>query len=478
MHTSNSLNAAATLSDAELMTTVKQLAANERGATVQLVAHLAEVDARRLYLGEGCSSLFTYCTQALHLSEHAAYRRIEAARAARRFPGILEALAGGALHLTAVSLIAPHLTSDNVDSVIAASTHKTKRDVEELIATVRPAPPVPSSVRKVPEVPRSNADLRVSGGANGVPRAPDLVLGPSDAGEVQAPVQPVPRAIVRPLAPEHYLVKFTASRVMHQKLREAQALLRHQVPSGDLAEIFDRALTLLLAELRKTRHAATVRPRARQHSSSTGRYVAAAVKREVWERDGGQCAFVGTAGRCTERGFLEYHHMIPFADGGETDVSNLQLRCRAHNRLEAERWSGPDEEDLLREVSPIYESGDRRSATDSVRLGPGPSWSHSITKSESRAGFPVAVRVGGRSGDEPMDLTLASSRLAFGSADAPGEPRENRKHQNQPVDGMAPEADSRQPEQYPENQKHRPRKCAGPHRSPLRRTAASSGRDF
>src|SRR5262245_40476433 len=71
------LDAAAALSDAELIEQVKRLAANERQATVQLVAHLAEMDARRLYLGEGCSSLFTYCTQVLHLSDHAAYGRIE-----------------------------------------------------------------------------------------------------------------------------------------------------------------------------------------------------------------------------------------------------------------------------------------------------------------------------------------------------------------------------------------------------------------
>jgi hypothetical protein len=94
------LNAAATLSDAELIQHVKRLAANERQATAQLIAHLAEMDARRLYLGEGCSSLFTYCTQVLHLSEHAAYGRIEAARAARKFPMLLEPVVSGALHLT------------------------------------------------------------------------------------------------------------------------------------------------------------------------------------------------------------------------------------------------------------------------------------------------------------------------------------------------------------------------------------------
>ena len=360
------LDTAATLSDAELLAAVKRLAANERHATAQLVAHLAEMDARRLYLAEACSSLFTYCTQVLHLSEHAAYGRIEAARAARKFPAILEAVASGALHLTSVNLIAPHLTADNVDRVIAEATRKTKREVEELVAALHPRPPVPSSVRKLPQTAQGelpDGAARVQAGVSivdreaGAPRAADVVRQPSGDVEVQTLDRPVPRAAIRPLAPEQYLVKFTASRAMHERLREAQGLLRHQVPSGDVVEIFDRALTLLLAELRKARHAATFRPRPTDRTSNTGRYVAAAVKREVWARDGGQCAFVGTAGRCSERGFLEYHHVIPFADGGATDAGNLQLRCQAHNAFEAERWSGPGEEDLFREVSPVYGAG-------------------------------------------------------------------------------------------------------------------------
>jgi 5-methylcytosine-specific restriction endonuclease McrA len=72
-----------------------------------------------------------------------------------------------------------------------------------------------------------------------------------------------------------------------------------------------------------------------------GRYVRAAEKRKVWARDQGQCAFVGAKGRCVERGFLEFHHVIPFAEGGETTAENLQLRCRAHNAYEAREHFGP-----------------------------------------------------------------------------------------------------------------------------------------
>jgi len=131
-------------------------------------------------------------------------------------------------------------------------------------------------------------------------------------------------------------VQFTVTGETHDKLRRVQALMRHSVPNGDPAVIFDRALTLLLERLEKDKCGAADCPRSSGASAPGSRHVPAAVKREVWARDGGQCAFIGTAGRCTERGFLEYHHVIPFADGGGTTVANLQLRCRLcryrHNR--------------------------------------------------------------------------------------------------------------------------------------------------
>src|SRR5690348_8916695 len=138
------------LSDDELLATVRHLATRECHATVALVRSLIELDVRRLYLGEGYSSLFTYCTQALHLAEGAAYNRIEAARAARRFPDILAALEDGAVTLTTVRLLAPHLTMANHQDVLACARHKGKREVEALIASLRPLPSVASTIRKLP----------------------------------------------------------------------------------------------------------------------------------------------------------------------------------------------------------------------------------------------------------------------------------------------------------------------------------------
>src|SRR5687768_2619522 len=139
------------LSDNQLLAEVKRLAATERRATAALIRSLMELDARRLYLGEGCSSLFTYCTQVLHLAEGAAYNRIEAARAARRFPPIIEALEDGSLTLTAVRLLAPHLTLENHRDVLASARHKSKADIERIIASLNPKPAVPTVIRKLPE---------------------------------------------------------------------------------------------------------------------------------------------------------------------------------------------------------------------------------------------------------------------------------------------------------------------------------------
>src|SRR5207249_2146915 len=132
------------------LSSVNALACAERCATARLIAALGELDHRKLFLGQGCSSLFTYCTQVLHLSEHAAYGRIEAARAARRFPVVLAYLENGAVTLTAVCLLASVLTPENHEELLAAARHKSKRDVEHLVAMTRPQADVSTYVRKLP----------------------------------------------------------------------------------------------------------------------------------------------------------------------------------------------------------------------------------------------------------------------------------------------------------------------------------------
>lgn len=115
--------------------------------------------------------------------------------------------------------------------------------------------------------------------------------------------------------------------------------------------MFERALALLVENLERGKLAETARPRPQRPAQPRSRYIPAAVRREVRRRDGDRCAFVGTEGRCHERGFLEFHHVVPYADGGPTDANNLQLRCRAHNVYEALLWTGAD---VARERAPSW----------------------------------------------------------------------------------------------------------------------------
>jgi hypothetical protein len=329
------------LSDDELLDQVKRLAAIEREATADLIRSLAEVEARRLHLASGCSSMFGYCTQVLHLSEHAAYARIAAARAATRFPVVMDLLTEGSITLTTVTLLGRHLTDENHAAVLLAARHKSKADVEMLVATLHPQPDVPSSVRKVP-APKRQAAATAPLISN---VTETMAIPPATTQELPPPPpacpEPVERAVLRAIAPERYKLQVTIGAETRAKLRRAQDLLRHTNRSADEAAVIDRALTVLVEQLEKAKHGRTDRPRPAGPSDPGLRYVPAHVRRAVSERDGYRCAFVGPESRCTETAGLQYHHRIPFADGGPTTLDNLELRCPAHNAYEAERWFGP-----------------------------------------------------------------------------------------------------------------------------------------
>jgi HNH endonuclease len=337
------------MSDRELLTATMRAARDESRAKAELVALLAEVDARRLYLGEGCSSLFSYCTQVLHLSEHAAYHRMEAARAAREYPVILELLRSGDVTLTTVAMLRPHLTSDNHQALLGAARHKSKRDVEYQIACLAPKADTKALIRRVPEGKPVASDLPTPAGVQ-TPKARAVAADTCAAGTSLVPPASS-RPTVAPLAADRYLLRVTLSASAHAKLRRAQDLLRHKLPSGDPATILERALDLLVDQLEKAKNAKTSRPRSDSTKRATppgeSRHIPAPVRRAVWARDQGRCAFVGPHGRCTETGCLEYHHVTPFARGGSTSLENIALRCRAHNVFESElvfgRWTPPAE---------------------------------------------------------------------------------------------------------------------------------------
>jgi 5-methylcytosine-specific restriction endonuclease McrA len=325
------------VTDDDLLSRTTALVATSRRVEAELVAHLAEVDARELYLREACPSMFVYATTRLGLSEAEAYLRIHAGRAARRFPMILDLLAAGRIHLSAIAKLSPHLSEENVDRLLARAAGRSKREIDVLVAELVPKPDAPALIRRVPVA--RGPQLR----PDGVVRGSEIATAADSAPippSVSAPVPALAPAQVAPLAPARFKVQFTASAELEGKLARARALLRHQVPDGDLAAIVDRAVTLLVRELEREKCAATEKPRrslAEADVTPRSRHIPAPVRRAVWKRDGAQCTYVDEQGRrCPARELLEFHHVAPFARGGDHDPSNIRLLCRSHNRYQAE----------------------------------------------------------------------------------------------------------------------------------------------
>jgi hypothetical protein len=353
------LASAVALSDHDLLARLDALAGNERAACVELVAHLAALDARpALYAAQGYGSLFGYCTQALRLSEDAACNRSAAARACRRFPVILELLASGALSVTSVRLLRPHLTVENHEAILARASGRTRREIDALVAQLAPQPDVVSSVRKLPtrqttlRPPAAAEALALLGPSAAEPTVQPLAKPAAEpTATAPPPLRPAARPIIQPIAPERYRVQFTVGPETHEKLRRLQALLRREIPNGDPGAIFDRAVTLLLEKVEKAKLGAAAKPRPQPvirpgtdsaARGKTSRYIPRRVARAVWRRDDAQCAFRTAAGlRCTERTYLELHHIHPHIMQGPATVDNIALRCRRHNQYEAEMEFGP-----------------------------------------------------------------------------------------------------------------------------------------
>lgn len=336
---------ASTLSDTALIAELSRLAGRERAAIVALIIHLAEFDARRLYAGAGYSSSFRYCTGVLLLSEDVAFNRIEVARAARDHPLVLDMLLSGALSPTTAHLLARRLTAQNRDELLAAAAGKSRQQVEELLARRFPQPDVPSVIRPLSaaasqpldrsEIPPATMHLPL-----GLPVADSSPERPREAASLGFTA--APRPLVRPLAADRYEIRFTASADTRDYLRRAQDLLGHAIPSGDLDQVFNRALRLLVHDLERKKFAATDRPRRSRGQSEDSRNMPANVKRGVRKRDGDRCAWVASNGRrCGERRFLEFHHDDPYGVGGKPTVDRVRLLCRTHNGYEAELFYGP-----------------------------------------------------------------------------------------------------------------------------------------
>ena len=291
----------ASLSNDELLLATQELARRSCEVEADLLIHLLEIDERKLYLARTWPSMFAFCTRELGFSEGAAYNRIFVARAARRFPAVIDALRTGRVHLAGLRLLAPHLTNENQEELLGRAAGKTKEAIAELVASIAPwASPCTGVWRMA-----------------------------------------VPA--MAPFAQDEWKVQFCASREFRDEILEAQDLMRHQIPDGDLSQIFRAAIQLLVTNMKKKRFAVGRKCGEQAPTAVDGdsRHVPDGIKRAVYERDGGRCAFVDERGkRCEETGSLEFDHIEGFARTHRHDVDGIRMLCRAHNQYVAEKMYG------------------------------------------------------------------------------------------------------------------------------------------
>ena len=360
----------ASISNDDLFTTAQRLTARANVALADLLSHLGEIERRGIHRLRACASLYTYCIYELRMSEDAAYRRSKAARLVREYPELHDAIAKGEIHLTGVLMIGPHLGGERHAEILRRARFRSKRELLRLIAELDPKPEVPALVEPIGPAPPGRATHAalveaLSGPSRQLPagKRPEDWSAQNSEGAAGEPVD----AEEHQRAPR-YRVQFTASQEFVDLLEEASDLIGHETQRATLPEIQTRALRALVQQLRARKRAATKvsptpssSPVAERRSRIAldaaparaasvpdaaparrgARHIPASVRRAVFERDGGRCAYQDDRGeRCRETFGLEVHHRHAHALGGSATLDNLELRCRPHNALAAEEDFG------------------------------------------------------------------------------------------------------------------------------------------
>ena len=363
-----------TLSDDELVRSIKALTGNERGVVVSILKHLSEFERRRLAESKAFPSLFDYCVRELRYAQGESLRRIRASRAAKRYEVLYGLIKRGTLSLTTVAMLEPHLKWDNYRKLIRAAKGLSTREVEALVASLNPiaaapkerirvltlAPPpapeaAPADLFPSPVPPADSAmEVPMEPGTQEAPTEPAIPEGPG--GLVAAapemvpplppPVPPLPPPPPAPPAPPAPIRRvhfsFTGDEALLRDFERAKELSRHKWPAGKAEEVFAGALKALLDKIDPDRRRRRKKRARRLSAGVRSRNIAKPVKDEVWDRDRGRCAYEAPGGRvCGARANLEFDHVRPWALGGASDATgNIRLLCRTHNDLEARRAFG------------------------------------------------------------------------------------------------------------------------------------------
>jgi 5-methylcytosine-specific restriction endonuclease McrA len=365
------------LSTEELDQETQKCVLSEQRNVASSIAHLSEISRRKDHLRLGYTSPFDYCVQRLKLSEGSVFLRVQVANVARRFPGVLSALAQNRISLSVAGALAPHLCEDNAERLLSDCAGKTYREVQEYLVALKPRPLFEPGIRRKPGSLPAGAPPDVPSLPVSLP--PPLSLSPPGRPGPGSPEKP--SSFIQPAQPELYNFRFSADKAFKDKLLRAAEVLGIKNPQKNLAEVLERALDLTLerkdpqkklerrrererkrAEKERALDSRTYeksRPEESRPKEGTpvvpltrkrSRAIPSVVRELISERGDYQCQYRGPDGtRCTQRTGVQVDHIQAFSKFGKSEVSNLQLLCKAHNLFRVEEEFG--EEFIRQKVS-------------------------------------------------------------------------------------------------------------------------------
>jgi 5-methylcytosine-specific restriction endonuclease McrA len=317
------------ISDSELLASIKRLAVEERRIGIEVLHHLREIDARKLFASLGFSSLFVYCTNELGYSEGGAYRRISAMRLLRDVPEYESKLQEGAVSVATLSQVQSFLVQEKRQlgktysqgeklDLLSKIEGKSTQQTERVLAIISPQLSREEKARIINE---EETEIRFTAGRElmrKIERLKNLLGHKPEAQSYAGLIDELTNIAIKKLDPLEKSNPKNASEIKSVKKAKVEVQIDQSLPP---VEVVDGQLVSV--EIGKDK--------------KSTRYIPAGIEREVWKRDGGQCTYrnAETNGRCGSRHGLEMEHLRPFSQEGEATLENLTLLCPAHNQLAA-----------------------------------------------------------------------------------------------------------------------------------------------
>jgi hypothetical protein len=333
----------------DLADRLASLLRREQGALADFLLALADFDERRLWESLGYTSLFHFLHRHLGMSKGAAHYRKTAAELIQRVPEVVEPLRAGTLCITSIIELAKVLTPENREEVLPRFLRCSRREAQAVSAELAPmeAPPHRTVITALPAVAVRPTEVQPSvlhPFTAATPAAPVASCARADHGStIELAPAPTPRSDAQPLTSDLRRLHVTVSKRFMEKLEAARDALSHSHPGADVETILEAGLDLVIERAAK-RKGLVKRPRAQAKpvaDDGDPRRIPAAVRREVFLRDGGRCHWpTADGGICGSTHRVELDHIIPVGRGGGPTVDNLRVLCHGHNDVAARKVYG------------------------------------------------------------------------------------------------------------------------------------------